>query len=169
MKPFTRLALGSVFGAALLAALPAASASAAPIGALIGVSEAGRPVVEQVQARRRGSGRVVRRGRGGDAALAAGLIGAAVVGGAIIAQSQRGHAYERSYYYGDGEYYGGRQGYYAQPEYYAPPRPRNRGYYDDSGLYVPRQPYVDPYGHYPRHNRTVRDPAGGGRMQMGGP
>lgn len=163
MKTFAALSLSAALLGATAVSLPVSSAQAAPIGAMAGLVEAGKPVVDQVQYRRR----VVRR-RDNGAALAAGLIGAAVVGGALIAESQRRErAEERAYYYNNG------YGYYQQPGY---------GYYD-SGYYapqptyvVPRRRYVEPgyypqpgYGYHPHHHRTMRDPAGGGQLRMGGP
>ena len=158
MKTFAALTLAAALagGAALM--LPVTRAEAAPVGVMAGVLDAGKPVYDQVQYRRRV---VRRRGGGRDAALAAGLIGAAVVGGAIIAQSQRDQRrHERAYYYGQQPGYG----YYADP--YA------GGYYAQPVYQQPRRRYVDPgYYHQPgyvqpryRRNHVVRDPAGGGRL-----
>jgi hypothetical protein len=161
MNKITALTLAAALAGGAALTLPSSRAQAAPVGVQVGVLGAGSPVVDQVQYRRR----VVRRRGGGDAALAAGLIGAAVIGGAIIAQSQRDREYERSYYYGQPQgydYYGQPQGYYANPyaqPAYTPPRRR----YVDPGYYEQRE-YG--YPHY-RHHRSVRDPAGGGRMNTG--
>lgn len=168
MKIFAALSLSAALVGATAVTLPVSSAQAAPIGVLNGISDAGKPVVDQVQYRpgyRRGGGRYYGRRGGNGAGVAAGLIGAAIVGGAIIAESQRrDRAAERAYYYGNGGYGYYDDGYYAQPTYVAP----RRRYYDPENAYGPRN-YGYPPAQYHHHNRTVRDPAGGGQMRVGGP
>ena len=157
---------GLVLGFALaVAGFSAAPAVAGPFGATASIRDMSTTPIVDVQARRvRPVGRPGRpvargRGRGNGAGVAAGLIGAAIIGGAIIANSQP-RASRRQYYVDDGYYDGGDPyygstgyvvqqpqpyygggGYYQQPGYYRQPRVRGReyGYDPQSGGYVSRQ------------------------------
>ena len=134
MKRLGGIAFGFACAAAAFSAAPAA---AGPFGATASIREMSTAPIVDVQVRRaRPVGRpgrpVVRgRGRGNGAAVAAGLVGAAILGGAIIANSQpRRRYYDDSYYYDGGDPYYGSTGYvvqqpqpyYGGPAYYHQPR-----------------------------------------------
>ncbi len=154
MKTFAALSLTAALLGATAVSLAPSTAQAAPVGAMAGVFDAGAPAVDSVRYRGRG----MRQHGGKGAALAVGMIGAAVLGGALIAESWRGERAEARAYYDDDDCYG--DGYYFEPAYVAPRR-----------RYVEPGYYASPvYGYHPRHHhhrpRLMRDPAGGGLMRL---
>lgn len=167
-------ACGLTFGFALaLAALSPVPAMASPFGAIAEINgQSALPLVD-VQARRvrpagRPVGRPVARNRGRNGAAVAGaLIGAAIIGGAIIANSNQ----RRRVYVDDG-YYDGGDPYYGAPTGYAVPSPYYGGGYYQQPQPVYRQPRsyyrapvvqhqspMDPYagrrGHYRQFQPAV--------------
>lgn len=134
------------FGVALaLAAFGQAPAMAGPFGAAAAIKDQSALPLVDVQARRvrpagRPVGRPVARNRGRNGAAVAGaLIGAAIVGGAIIANSNQ----RRRVYVDDG-YYNGGDPYYGAPTGYAVPSPYYGGGYYQQPQPVYRQPRYAP-------------------------
>lgn len=181
MKRLGGIAFGLAFA---IAAFSAAPAAAGPFGATASIREMSTAPIVDVQVRRaRPVGRAGRpvargRGRGNGAAVAAGLIGAAIIGGAIIANSQpRRRYHDDSYYYDGGDPYYGSTGYvvqqpqpyYGGARYYQQPQTNYGGgqiiYTPDKETPYTYAPAAPRYQAAPRRHRQVRDPAGGGSMR----
>jgi hypothetical protein len=116
MNRFTRFTLASAATVALLAGASSLTASAAPLAANAELKGAVASNTIDVQRR---------HWRGRRAAIGLGILGAGVVAGAAIANSNRGYYYDEPYGYYEQPY-----GYYQQPYGYS--------YYGN--------PYADPYG-----------------------
>lgn len=150
----------------LVGALPQTS-MARPFGNAAAWAAPEASLIENVQYAPRHHRRPVRRNN--DAALAFGLIGAALIGTAIIANSHQRQTYydnRRARYYEDphARYYEDpRYGGVGAPSYYEAD-PYEDPYYRP--LPVQRRPIVDPYNRYTRHGVKIPrgyDPSGGGR------
>ncbi len=161
--------------ALLLSAVATPQAGASPLGSAFHLQDATALPIVDVQARRqaRPVRRNVRRNRN-NAAVAGALVGAAIVGGAIIAQSEADRRERRRraqyYYYNEPQYYYGQPRrvyrqqpqyyYYQQPRYYQPqPRVRYRERYVEPGnVYQPRRSPNYDARTYPNSRQSGTEP-----------